>query len=276
MDGNSTYRLKRSRHPGNKCLFMGLCQCRGLSFLFCYEHKRNVCENCLTSDGAIEVKSNIDSQNHQCCYVRPYLSWLSDETFVKGCRSCGQVIELGQQIRLPCYDIYHINCLIKLLKQMYGSKSWSELKCPDCKSLLYGGTGPIARQVQLKLAKLETPWKKELSHMLFEKNEFPKPTLQPNSPMIPKVEPKVVLGPIQSKSNNYTAVPIPEYLKRRISPQSAVYNFQNFKQVIINCLTGRSIRFSKLKTPRVLLGLLIIVAIIFIVYYYNINRDIEF
>jgi hypothetical protein len=256
---------------------MGLCQCRGLSSLFCYEHKRNVCESCLTTDGPTELKSKsvTNFQSHQCCYVRPYLSWLSDETFVNGCRSCGQEIELGQQIRLPCYDIYHINCLVKLLKQMYGSASWSELKCPDCKSLLYGGTGPIARQVQTKLANLETPWKKELSNMLFEQNEIPKPTLQSNSPITSKVEPKIVLGPIQPKNSNYTAVPIPEYLKRRISPQSAIYDFQNLRQIIINCLTGRNIRFSKLKSPRALLSLLIVIAVTFIVYY-NINWGIEF
>ena len=103
---------------------MGLCTgCKSTASLFCYEHKRNVCEGCL-------VKS---LGEHRGCYVRPYLQWLSDESFVSGCRACGKAVD-QEVLRLPCYDVYHTSCFFKLLSQLNDKKvTWEELRCPECK-----------------------------------------------------------------------------------------------------------------------------------------------
>jgi hypothetical protein len=105
---------------------MGLCQCRAVSSIFCFEHKRNICEKCLVNA----------SNEHRGCYVRPYLQWLSDEAFIEGCRGCGKTTSgtIGEIIRLGCYDIYHFDCLVKLLSNSNPkNKPHFELKCPQCK-----------------------------------------------------------------------------------------------------------------------------------------------
>lgn len=77
---------------GSSCsvLSMGLCKCRVVTTLFCFQHRINVCENCLVD-------------KHKACVVQTYLQWLQDSDFDPTCRLCsGLLDDQSETIRLPC------------------------------------------------------------------------------------------------------------------------------------------------------------------------------
>jgi hypothetical protein len=115
---------------------MGLCQCRQLSALFCYQHKQNVCEGCLVGidAGADEAGAKKrGGHQHLGCFVRPYLQWLSDDALIDGCRACEKPVNVedDKRIRLPCYDVFHFDCLVRMLSTRQVN-ALSSLKCPGC------------------------------------------------------------------------------------------------------------------------------------------------
>lgn len=101
---------------------MGLCKCRVVTTLFCYQCRLNVCETCLVTD-------------HRTCVVKTYLQWLQDSDFDPSCRLCGDVLNDGQNaktIRLKCLDIFHVNCLDRHARSLPANTAPAGFACPTC------------------------------------------------------------------------------------------------------------------------------------------------
>ncbi|XP_065065109.1 zinc finger protein-like 1 homolog [Rhopilema esculentum] len=123
---------------------MGLCKCpkRKVTNQFCFEHRVNVCEFCLTS-------------GHPTCIVKSYLHWLQDSDYNPICTLCGEMLSTGECIRLTCYDVFHWDCINRqALKASEDSKS-PEITCSVCKANLIPSeklVSPVADAVRKKLA----------------------------------------------------------------------------------------------------------------------------
>ncbi|CAG2165416.1 unnamed protein product, partial [Oppiella nova] len=102
---------------------MGLCKCpkKKVTNQFCFEHKVNVCEYCMTS-------------SHQKCIVAPYLQWLEDSNYQPVCGLCRQELsdKSQQTIRLICYHIYHVSCLNRLANELPPNTAPAGYTCPSC------------------------------------------------------------------------------------------------------------------------------------------------
>jgi len=100
---------------------MGLCKCpkRKVTTLFCFEHRVNVCEHCLT-DG------------HPRCIVQSYLNWLKDSDYIPNCSLCSSSLSEGDVVRLICYDVFHLNCLDKLYRNLPSNTAPAGYKCSSC------------------------------------------------------------------------------------------------------------------------------------------------
>lgn len=73
---------------------MGLCRCRNVTSFFCFEHRKNVCEQCV-----------VVASDHGRCVVKSYLQWLQDSEWDDHCVCCGMGLKdpLAEVIRLPCF-----------------------------------------------------------------------------------------------------------------------------------------------------------------------------
>ena len=71
---------------------MGLCRCRNVTSFFCFEHRKNVCDQCVQSE-------------HERCVVKPYLQWLQDSEWDEHCALCQETLKAGSLQRLSCFGI---------------------------------------------------------------------------------------------------------------------------------------------------------------------------
>eukprot|EP00052_Salpingoeca_macrocollata_P025714 m.234443 g.234443 ORF g.234443 m.234443 type:complete len:345 (-) comp22473_c1_seq6:1222-2256(-) len=123
---------------------MGLCKCRVVTTLFCFQHRVNVCENCLVKD-------------HDRCVVKTYLAWLQDSDFDASCKLCHSGLDGKQEVvRLLCHDLFHVDCLDKYCRANFPPNTApAGFQCPSCKTAVVPpapNTSPIACQVRDKLA----------------------------------------------------------------------------------------------------------------------------
>ncbi|CAH1793018.1 unnamed protein product [Owenia fusiformis] len=108
---------------------MGLCKCpkKKVTSLFCFEHRVNVCEHCLVS-------------NHPKCIVQSYLNWLQDSDYSPVCTLCKQQLsneEMGQCVRLICYDVLHWKCIDRYARQLPPNTAPAGYCCPNCKTGIF-------------------------------------------------------------------------------------------------------------------------------------------
>ncbi|KAI3645438.1 hypothetical protein MP228_008366 [Amoeboaphelidium protococcarum] len=120
---------------------MGLCKHRKVTNLFCFKHKKNVCELCLVEDAT-----------HQYCVVKSYLEWLQDSDAADGCRICNKPFADGDSvIRLTCLDVLHLDCLNQEFSKILSSDNVEHFKCPCCQAVAVpsqNAAGPLANQVK--------------------------------------------------------------------------------------------------------------------------------
>ena len=106
---------------------MGLCKCRVVTNLFCFEHKTNVCEKCIIASHrrvrGLAVCARLPSHAHartrpaliarltlfsacsrdsRQCVVKSYLQWLQDSDYDATCTLCRKSLQTGEVIRLSC------------------------------------------------------------------------------------------------------------------------------------------------------------------------------
>ncbi|TPX30212.1 hypothetical protein SmJEL517_g06171 [Synchytrium microbalum] len=97
---------------------MGLCKCRNVTNLFCFEHRKNVCEKCILSD-------------HPRCVVQSYLAWLQDSDYDALCKLCKQQLT-GDVVRLTCFDLFHVDCINSHCAKLPEHTASAGYSCPSC------------------------------------------------------------------------------------------------------------------------------------------------
>ncbi|KAI9348156.1 hypothetical protein BDR26DRAFT_1004639 [Obelidium mucronatum] len=102
---------------------MGLCKCRNVTNLFCFEHRKNVCEKCIVSD-------------HYKCVVKSYLQWLQDSDYDASCQICSQSLEQGELLRLSCLDIFHLKCVNDMCSKLPETTAPAGYACPVCNAAI--------------------------------------------------------------------------------------------------------------------------------------------
>ncbi|XP_012633493.1 zinc finger protein-like 1 [Microcebus murinus] len=123
---------------------MGLCKCpkRKVTSLFCFEHRVNVCEHCLTA-------------NHAKCIVHSYLNWLQDSEYNPNCHLCDTPLASRETTRLICYDIFHWACINERAAQLPQNTAPAGYQCPVCNGPIFPPNnldGPVVSALKEKLA----------------------------------------------------------------------------------------------------------------------------
>ncbi|KAM3824822.1 zinc finger protein-like 1 isoform 1-T2 [Vipera latastei] len=123
---------------------MGLCKCpkRKVTNLFCFEHRVNVCENCIVA-------------NHAKCIVQSYLQWLQDSDYNPNCRLCNALLSNKETVRLVCYDLFHWSCLNEMANQLPQNTAPAGYQCPSCQGPVFPPTNlvsPVASALREKLS----------------------------------------------------------------------------------------------------------------------------
>uniref|UniRef100_A0A1I8GQ69 RING-type domain-containing protein n=2 Tax=Macrostomum lignano TaxID=282301 RepID=A0A1I8GQ69_9PLAT len=122
---------------------MGLCKCpkKKVTNLFCFEHRVNVCENCLV-------------ENHGKCVVQSYLQWLQDSDYNPNCTLCNHSLQDEDCIRLTCYDIFHWRCLNQSMQRLPSNTAPAGYECPICSRSVIpadNAAGPVVEGIRAKL-----------------------------------------------------------------------------------------------------------------------------
>uniref|UniRef100_A0ABM5F508 Zinc finger protein-like 1 n=1 Tax=Pogona vitticeps TaxID=103695 RepID=A0ABM5F508_9SAUR len=123
---------------------MGLCKCpkRKVTNLFCFEHRVNVCENCIVA-------------NHAKCIVQSYLQWLQDSDYNPNCRLCSTLLTTKETVRLVCYDLFHWSCLNEMASQLPKNTAPAGYQCPSCQGPVFPPANlvsPVASVLRDKLS----------------------------------------------------------------------------------------------------------------------------
>ncbi|KAJ6654172.1 hypothetical protein lerEdw1_007269 [Lerista edwardsae] len=123
---------------------MGLCKCpkRKVTNLFCFEHRVNVCENCIVA-------------NHAKCIVQSYLQWLQDSDYNPNCRLCKTLLSTKETVRLVCYDLFHWSCLNEMANQLPKNTAPAGYQCPNCLGPVFPPANlvsPVASVLREKLS----------------------------------------------------------------------------------------------------------------------------
>jgi len=157
---------------------MGLCKCRTVTNLFCFDHRKNVCEKCIITD-------------HPQCIVNSYLQWLQDSDFKSECGICKSSLKEGELIRLCCLDLFHLECINAKCNMLPENTPMNKYTCPTCKKAIIPSenvTSPLASIIRVKLA--DSKWAKPFLPK--------KPTTTDNSNNMPIMD--VNLSNIQNAS----------------------------------------------------------------------------
>lgn len=105
---------------------MGLCKCpkRQVTTQFCFEHRVNVCENCMVV-------------NHSKCTVQSYIQWLKDSDFDSSCTLCGSLLDDEDCVRLICYHVFHWKCLAARQQTLPANTAPGGHTCPTCNDPIF-------------------------------------------------------------------------------------------------------------------------------------------
>jgi len=149
---------------------MGLCKCpkRQVTNQFCFEHRVNVCENCMVT-------------SHPKCIVQSYINWLKDSDYVSLCSLCNGSLEEAECVRLICYHIFHWNCLNERQSSLPTNTAPAGHTCPLCFEAIFPPVNLVSPVADILKAKLkQVNWgKNELGQPVYSENMTTKPLLQP-------------------------------------------------------------------------------------------------
>lgn len=123
---------------------MGICKCKKRTDLFCFVHKKAVCESCLIED-------------HTTCFVRTYVDWLTDSDYDHpACGICkGELIE-DKVVRLTCLHTFHPECLDVHASSLPPHTAKAGYLCPICSKCIFPAeieSNPLVKHVQNYLSK---------------------------------------------------------------------------------------------------------------------------
>ncbi|XP_052900623.1 zinc finger protein-like 1 homolog [Anopheles moucheti] len=125
---------------------MGLCKCpkRQVTTQFCFEHRVNVCENCMVV-------------NHTKCTVQSYIQWLKDSDFDSNCTLCGSPRDSDDCVRLICYHVFHWKCLNARQQMLPPNTAPGGHTCPICSEPLFplsNLVSPVADVLRVRLGQV--------------------------------------------------------------------------------------------------------------------------
>uniref|UniRef100_A0A6B2EI55 Zinc finger protein-like 1 homolog n=1 Tax=Phlebotomus kandelakii TaxID=1109342 RepID=A0A6B2EI55_9DIPT len=105
---------------------MGLCKCpkRLVTNLFCFEHRVNVCENCIVT-------------SHPKCIVQSYLQWLKDSDYNSSCALCGENLDADECVRLICFHVFHWKCINSRQESLPPNTAPGGHSCPTCAEKIF-------------------------------------------------------------------------------------------------------------------------------------------
>eukprot|EP01118_Nematostelium_gracile_P007939 TRINITY_DN2601_c0_g1_i1.p1 TRINITY_DN2601_c0_g1~~TRINITY_DN2601_c0_g1_i1.p1 ORF type:complete len:259 (-),score=49.89 TRINITY_DN2601_c0_g1_i1:22-798(-) len=131
---------------------MGICKHKKKTDLFCFVHKKAVCENCILED-------------HQTCIVKTYVDWLTDSEYdLPSCGVCHGELVPDKVVRLLCLDMFHPECLEVHAKSLPSNTAKAGYLCPTCAKPIFpsdpDSSSPLVRQLQKYLT--EASWSKTL------------------------------------------------------------------------------------------------------------------
>jgi hypothetical protein len=180
-------------HPPPPSSLMGICKHRVKTDLFCFEHKKPVCGNCLVDE-------------HRVCAVASYREWLEDADYeVNVCGVCRESSG-GQDsfLRLPCHDIIHKTCFDGLVREVGDAPGGPgiSLACPLCQTLILRSTpaprtSPASRSelLQQLMSYIDTkPYAASLSPSLLQLRSVHSRSPSPAASVSPMVSPSGYSG----------------------------------------------------------------------------------
>lgn len=121
---------------------MGLCKCRVVTNLFCFQHKQSVCDKCIVTD-------------HSKCVIKSYLQWLQDSDFDPNCPYCKRPMEDQDTIRLTCLDVFHKSCVEKYASSLPEHTAPAGFTCMACSAPIIPQANeekPIAQELRKYLS----------------------------------------------------------------------------------------------------------------------------
>uniref|UniRef100_A0A1L8DT09 Zinc finger protein-like 1 homolog n=1 Tax=Nyssomyia neivai TaxID=330878 RepID=A0A1L8DT09_9DIPT len=125
---------------------MGLCKCpkRLVTNLFCFEHRVNVCENCIVT-------------SHPKCIVQSYLQWLKDSDYNSSCGLCGENLDSDECIRLICFHVFHWKCINSRQESLPSNTAPGGHSCPTCSEKIFPPAhlvSPVADVLRSRLSQV--------------------------------------------------------------------------------------------------------------------------
>eukprot|EP01120_Amphizonella_sp_Union-15-10_P014418 TRINITY_DN6979_c0_g1_i2.p1 TRINITY_DN6979_c0_g1~~TRINITY_DN6979_c0_g1_i2.p1 ORF type:complete len:329 (+),score=34.87 TRINITY_DN6979_c0_g1_i2:120-1106(+) len=189
---------------------MGVCRCKKKTNLFCYNHKKFVCKNCLLEE-------------HCLCHISTYENWLEESDFEPtACGLCKKVLEEPVNvIRLTCIDIFHLSCLDAYGASLPANTALAGFSCPTCRKPMVPSREEdrtyteLAKDVLAKLQKFD--WiAKQLESFSGENDALPS---EPSNPPV-KVSHPVSKVTVQSQIN----APLQQSKSNTNLDQNSVYS----------------------------------------------------
>lgn len=131
---------------------MGICKCKKRTDLFCFVHKKAVCETCICTE-------------HQTCIVKTYVDWLTDSDYDDPtCGICKGELSGDGVLRLQCLDMFHPECLDFHASSLPPHTAKAGYICPVCTKPLFptgDNENPIVFKLNQYLSK--APWASNLT-----------------------------------------------------------------------------------------------------------------
>jgi len=122
---------------------MGICKCKKRADLFCFVHKKPVCEQCIVNE-------------HLTCAIKTYVDWLTDSDYEQPvCGICKGDLHPDNVVRLTCLDMFHPECLDMHASSLPPHTAKAGYLCPSCSKPLFptDERTPLAKHVLKHLSK---------------------------------------------------------------------------------------------------------------------------
>jgi len=117
---------------------MGLCKCRNITDLYCFVHKKAVCQACICPD-------------HQVCVIGTYVEWLQDPDYEPPlCSICKDPVHEDNVLRLMCLHLFHPECIDVHASSFPPNTAQAGFTCPNCSRAIIppaNATSPLARLI---------------------------------------------------------------------------------------------------------------------------------
>jgi hypothetical protein len=126
---------------------MGLCKCMNITDLFCFVHKKAVCQGCICPE-------------HKTCPIDTYVAWLQDPEYEPPvCHICKDPVTPDNVLRLTCLHMFHPECIDVHCASFPPNTAQAGFTCPTCQKPIIPPPGSSSPLAQTLLKHLDNaPW----------------------------------------------------------------------------------------------------------------------